>query len=115
MKKLLALILTLVMAVTVFGTAFAEAVDAANIADQPEFDVMTLGNYKYKEDYISLYDQVGSGITIADVEEDEDLPMQFQVSSIPCIVFFDRQGQMVQRLVGLQPKSTLEQAIQKLL
>lgn len=50
-----------------------------------------------------------------DVEEDEDLPMQFQVSSIPCIVFFDRQGQMVQRLVGLQPKSTLEQAIQKLL
>ena len=72
MKKLLALILTLVMAVTVFGTAFAEAVDAANIADQPEFDVMTLGNYKYKEDYISLYDQVGSGITIADVEEDEE-------------------------------------------
>ena len=72
MKKLLALILTIVMAVTVFGTAFAEAVDAANIADQPEFDVMTLGNYKYGEDYTSLYKQVGTSITIADVEEDEE-------------------------------------------
>ena len=46
MKKLLALLMTLVMVVTVFGTVFAESVDAANVADQPEFQVMTLGNYK---------------------------------------------------------------------
>jgi ABC-type transport system substrate-binding protein len=47
-------------------------VDAANIVASPEFDVMTLGNYKYGEDYESLYDKVGKDITIADVHEDEE-------------------------------------------
>ena len=50
-----------------------------------------------------------------DVEEDDELAMQFQVSSIPTLVFFDAQGQMVQRLVGLQAKPALQQAIDKLL
>jgi len=37
-----------------------------------EFDVMTLGNYEYGTDYVSLYEQFGKGITIADVIEDPD-------------------------------------------
>ena len=72
MKKLLALLMTLAMVFSVFGSVIAESVDAANIEDQPEFQVMTLGNYKYGEDYTSLYAKVGSSITIADVEEDEE-------------------------------------------
>ena len=69
MKKLVALLTALAMLVSVFGFAAAEE---AAIVESPEFDVMTLGNYTYGEDYISLYDQVGADITIADVEEDEE-------------------------------------------
>ena len=50
-----------------------------------------------------------------DVEEDDELAMQFQVSSIPTIVFFNAQGQMVKRLVGLQTKPALQQQIDALL
>ena len=70
MKKLMALLMTVVMAFSVVG-ALAD-VDAANIVASPEFDVMTLGNFKYGEDYTSLYDKVGKDITIADVHEDEE-------------------------------------------
>ena len=72
MKKLVALFLTLVMVLSVFGCAVAESVNAENIVMSPEFDVMTLGNYKYNEDYTSLYEKYGKDITIADVEEDEE-------------------------------------------
>ncbi len=71
MKKLLALLMTLAMLLSACGLALAD-VDAANVPDQPEFQVMTLGNYKYGEDYTSLYDKVGKDITIADVHEDEE-------------------------------------------
>jgi thioredoxin 1 len=50
-----------------------------------------------------------------DVEEDDELAAQFQVSSIPTIVFINAQGEMVQRLVGLQPKPALVQQIEALL
>ena len=50
-----------------------------------------------------------------DVEEDDELAMQFQVSSIPTIVFFNAQGEMVKRLVGLQTKAVLQQQIDALL
>lgn len=50
-----------------------------------------------------------------DVEEDDELAMQFQVSSIPTLVFFNAQGQMVKRMVGLQTKPVLQQEINALL
>ena len=50
-----------------------------------------------------------------DVEEDDELATQFQVSSIPTIVFINAQGEMVQRLVGLQAKPALVQQIEALL
>ncbi len=50
-----------------------------------------------------------------DVEEDEDLATQYRVSSIPTVVFIDGQGNMVNRLVGLQSKATLVEQIEKLL
>jgi thioredoxin-like negative regulator of GroEL len=49
------------------------------------------------------------------VEEDEDLAMQFRVSSIPTIVFFNAQGEPVDRIVGALPKSALVQKIEALL
>ena len=72
MKKLMALLLSMMMVLSVFSFAGAENVSADSIADDPEFQVMNLGNYKYGEDYISLYEQVGKDITIADVHEDEE-------------------------------------------
>lgn len=70
MKKLMALLISMIMVFSVVGSL--ADVDAANVADQPEFQVMTLGNYKYGEDYTSLYDKYGANITIADVTEDEE-------------------------------------------
>lgn len=49
------------------------------------------------------------------VEEDEDLAGQFQVSSIPTIVFINAQGQLAGRLVGAQPKAALQQQIEAML
>jgi len=72
MKKLMALLLSMMMVLSVFSFAGAENVSADSIADDPEFQVMNLSNYKYGEDYISLYEQVGKDITIADVHEDEE-------------------------------------------
>ena len=70
MKKLMALLMAVAMMVSVVG-ALAD-VDAAAVADQPEFQVMNLGNYEYGKDYESLYDYCGKDITIADVREDEE-------------------------------------------
>ena len=72
MKKLLALVMALAMVFAMFSMASGEAVDAANVADQPEFQTMTLGKYEYGKDYVSLYEKYGKTITIADVEEDPD-------------------------------------------
>ena len=72
MKKLVALLMTLVMVLAAVSFAGAESVDAANIVESKEFQVMTLGNFKYGEDYTSLYEKYGKDITIADVTEDEE-------------------------------------------
>ncbi len=72
MKKLLAMFLALTVVFTAVGFAAAESVDAANVPDSEEFNVMVLGNYTYGEDYISLYEKYGADITIADVKEDDD-------------------------------------------
>jgi len=50
-----------------------------------------------------------------DVEECEDLAAQFQVTSIPTIVLMNAQGEIVNRLVGLQSKAKMEEEINKLL
>ena len=50
-----------------------------------------------------------------DIEEDEELAMQFRVSSIPTIVFINAQGEVVNRVVGAQSKAVLQQNIEALL
>ena len=61
--------------------------------------------------------QYGDRVNIGkcDVEEDDELAMQYQVSSIPTIVFLNKQGQLFKRLVGLQSKATLAENIEQLL
>lgn len=61
--------------------------------------------------------QYGDRVNIGkcDVEEDEQLAMQYQVSSIPTIVFLNKQGELFKRLVGLQTKATLAENIEQLL
>lgn len=44
-----------------------------------------------------------------DVDEDDDLPVDFQVSSIPTLILFD-DGVVVERLVGLTPLDEIKKA-----
>ncbi len=49
-----------------------------------------------------------------DVEENDDLAMQFGVRSIPTILFF-KGGELVDKFVGAASKSTLEEKFKALL
>ena len=49
-----------------------------------------------------------------DVEEDEDLAMRFGVRNIPTVVFL-KDGQEVDRSVGLGPRAVLEEKINAML
>ena len=49
-----------------------------------------------------------------DVDQDSDLPGQFNVRNIPTILFF-KDGQLVKKLVGAQSKEVLKAAIEELL
>ncbi len=50
-----------------------------------------------------------------DVEESEELAVQFSITSVPTIVFLNADAQPVGRIVGAQSKATLEAEIKKLL
>ena len=49
-----------------------------------------------------------------DVEENEDLAMEFGIRNIPTILFF-KSGEVVEKLVGAQSKAKIEETLQKLL
>ena len=49
-----------------------------------------------------------------DVEENEELAVEFGIRNIPTVLFF-KDGQQVSKLVGAQPKAVLEEKIQALL
>lgn len=50
-----------------------------------------------------------------DVDENNDLAVQFGVRNIPTILFFDKEGNLANKLVGAQQKAALVAEIQKLL
>ena len=49
-----------------------------------------------------------------DIEENDDIPMQFGVRNIPTILFF-KNGQLVDKFVGAASKSTFKEKFDKLL
>jgi len=49
-----------------------------------------------------------------DVEENEDLALEFGIRNIPTILFF-KNGEMVDKLVGAVPKAKLEEKFEALL
>ena len=49
-----------------------------------------------------------------DVEENEDIAVEFGIRNIPTILFF-KGGQVVDKLVGAQPKAKLQEKFQALL
>lgn len=49
-----------------------------------------------------------------DVDQDSDLPAQFNVRNIPTILFF-KDGQLAKKLVGAQSKEVLKAAVEELL
>ena len=48
-----------------------------------------------------------------DIEENEDIPMQYGVRNIPTILFF-KNGQLVDKFVGAAAKSKFQEKIDKL-
>ena len=54
-------------------------------------------------------------IVKCDVEEGEDLAMEFGITSIPALVYFNAQGTNIGRQVGLQPKAKIQEELEKLL
>lgn len=50
-----------------------------------------------------------------DVEESDDLSVEFKIRSVPTIVFLDKTGTEVSRLVGAQTKAKIEENIKKLI
>ena len=49
-----------------------------------------------------------------DVEENEDIAVDYGIRNIPTILFF-KGGEVVNKLVGAQPKAKIDEAIQQLL
>ena len=49
-----------------------------------------------------------------DVEENDDIAIEYRVSSIPTILFF-KEGKLVDRLVGAVPKTKLQEKFDALL
>ena len=49
-----------------------------------------------------------------DVEDNEELAVEFGIRNIPTILFF-KNGQVVDKLVGAQPKAKIEEKFQALL
>lgn len=49
-----------------------------------------------------------------DVEENNDLAEKYAIRSVPTIIFF-KDGEMVDKVVGLQPKAAIEAKIKDLL
>ena len=63
-----------------------------------------------------LAEQYDGKITVGkcDVEENEELAVEFGIRNIPTILFF-KNGQVVDKLVGAQPKAKIEEKFQSLL
>lgn len=53
-------------------------------------------------------------VVAVDVDEDQQLAMQYGVLSVPTMILF-RGGRPVDQIVGLMPKSTIEARIDRLL
>ena len=49
-----------------------------------------------------------------DVEDNEELAVEFGIRNIPTILFF-KNGQVVDKLVGAQPKAKIDEKFQTLL
>ncbi len=54
-------------------------------------------------------------IAKCDIEEAEDLAVEFRVTSIPTLLLLDKTGNEVNRLVGGQSKAKLQEELNKLL
>ena len=63
-----------------------------------------------------LAEQFDGKITVGkcDVEENEELAVEFGIRNIPTILFF-KNGQVVDKMVGAQPKAKIEEKFQSLL
>ena len=50
-----------------------------------------------------------------DVDANSEIPSQYGVRNIPTILFFNKKGEVVKKLVGVQTKAVLREEAEKLL
>ena len=50
-----------------------------------------------------------------DVDANSEIPSQYGVRNIPTILFFNKNGEVVEKLVGVQTKAVLREEAEKLL
>ena len=50
-----------------------------------------------------------------DVDANSEIPSQYGVRNIPTILFFNKNGEVVKKLVGVQTKAVLREEAEKLL
>jgi len=61
-----------------------------------------------------LADEMGDKVRVGklNVDENQDLAVQFQVSSIPTFILF-KNGEVVDRMMGAMPKAAFEQFVER--
>ena len=104
------------MEVTITKENFAE-LKAGNLPLVVDFWATWCGPCRMIGPVISeLAEQYDGKITVGkcDVEENEELAGEFGIRNIPTILFF-KDGQVVDKVVGAQPKAKLEEKFQALL
>ena len=62
--------------------------------------------------YLEEFEQETPGVHIAkvNVEENPELAIQYSIAVVPTYILF-KQGQPIKRLIGLQTKESLQQAV----
>ena len=64
-----------------------------------------------------LADEYAGRISVGkiDVDANSEIPSQYGVRNIPTILFFNKNGEVVKKLVGVQTKAVLREEAEKLL
>ena len=66
--------------------------------------------------FVSLTKEYEGKVTLVtvDVDEQPEMASQFDVQSIPTLIFFNKEGEVVNRLVGLHSEAEIRAAIESL-
>ena len=96
--------------ITVTDTNFDEVVTKATIPTLIDFNADWCGPCQAQKPALDALEDSADGkyqIVSINIDESPNLAEKYEVSSIPCLVLL-KDGEEVERKVGLQPKNVLE-------